>query len=213
MHTHLNENKSEIELATSIHGSESYLSIYDKAKLLGPRSVFAHCVHMKDSEWKQMKATDSVMAFCPTSNLFLGSGLVDLHAVKEHKIRCGLGSDVGGGTSFCQLQSLNEAYKVGQLSGFKLDPLSAFYLLTLGSASALSLNDRIGNFLPGKEADFVVLDPGSTALLRHRVGLSSTLQEKLFLLATLGDDRCIAKTFVTGCCQFQRRMEKSAHAL
>jgi len=194
VHTHLNENMAEIALAKQIHKCDTYLGIYDKHGLTGPRSVFAHCVHMQDVEWELMSETKSAMAFCPTSNLFLGSGLADLQAVHARGIRCGLGTDIGAGTSFSQLQTLNEAYKVGQMQGFKLSPLAQLHLATLKSAAALSLDHRIGNFLPGKEADFVVLDPCATPLMARRVSQCSTLSEKLFVLTTLGDDRSVAAT-------------------
>ena len=151
-----------------------------------------------------MKASESVMAFCPTSNLFLGSGLADLKAVHDRGIRCGLGTDIGAGTSFCQLQTLNEAYKVGQLQGFKLSPLAQLHLATLKSAAALSLDHRIGNFLPGKEADFLVLDPGATPLMQRRITQSTTIEEKLFVLTTLGDDRAVSATYVAGKLAYSR---------
>jgi len=204
MTTHLNENLAEIALAKQIHECDTYLGIYDKHGLTGPKSVFAHCVHMEEAEWDRMKETNSAMAFCPTSNLFLGSGLADLQAVHDRGIRCGLGTDIGGGTSFCQLQTLNEAYKVGQMRDFKLSPLAQFHLATLASAAALSLDHRIGNFLPGKEADFVVLDPCATPLMARRIAQCKTLEEKLFVLSTLGDDRCVAATYVMGVQQYQR---------
>lgn len=204
VHTHMNENPVEIELVKKMHSCDTYLGIYDKFGLTGPRSVFAHCVHMQDSEWDRMSETKSVMAFCPSSNMFLGSGLADLQTVQDRGIRCGLGSDIGAGTSFCHLQTLNDAYKVGQLRGFKLSPLKQFHLATLASAEALSLDDRIGNFLPGKMADFVVLDPAATPLMARRSASSSSLEEKLFLLTTLGADMCVAATYVAGILQYQR---------
>lgn len=159
---------------------------------------------MEDVEWERMKASESVMAFCPTSNLFLGSGLADLQAVHDRGIRCGLGTDIGGGTSFCQLQTLNEAYKVGQLRGFKLSPMAQLHLATYKSAAALSLDHRIGNFLPGKEADFVVLDPCATPLMQRRISQSTTIEEKVFVLTTLGDDRAVAATYVAGALAYRR---------
>ena len=204
VHTHMNENMAEIALAEEIHKCDTYFGIYEKHGLTGPRSVFAHCVHMKDVEWDRMSETKSVMAFCPSSNMFLGSGLADLQAINDRGIRCGLGTDIGAGTSFSQLQTLNEAYKVGQLRGFKLSPLKQFHMATLASAAALSLDDRIGNFLPGKMADFVVLDPAATPLMARRAAECATLEERLFVLTTLGDDRCVAATYVAGVRQYDR---------
>jgi len=138
------------------------------------------------------------MSFCPTSNLFLGSGLFDLASARAQGIRVGIGTDVGAGTSFSMLQTLNEAYKVLQLNGQRLSAESAFHLATLGGAESLYLEDRIGNFLPGKEADLVVLDPQATPLLARRTAACPTLGERLFVLMMLGDDRAVAATHVLG---------------
>ena len=137
-------------------------------------------------------------AFCPTSNLFLGSGLFDLAAADAHGIRVGLGSDVGGGTSFSMFRTLDEAYKVLQLRGQVLTPGRAFYLATLGGARSLYLDDKIGSFAPGKEADFLVVDPAATALLARRTGKAGNIAEKLFALAVLADDRAVHAVYVAG---------------
>lgn len=199
MHTHISENRKEIEWVGELFPERSgYLDVYDHHGLIGERSVFAHGVHLHDHECERLGETGSAVAFCPTSNLFLGSGLLDLGKLEKQGVRVGLGTDIGGGTSFCQLQSLNEAYKVLQLQGQKLDPFKALYLATLGGARALYLDDRIGNFQPGKEADFVVLDYNATPLISHRLGRASSLQEKLFALIMLGDDRAVQETFSAG---------------
>ncbi|MOA26442.1 Guanine deaminase [compost metagenome] len=138
------------------------------------------------------------MAFCPTSNLFLGSGLFDLAKLERHGIRIGLGTDVGAGTSFSQLQTLNEAYKVLQLQGQQLEPFKALYLATLGGARALYLDEQIGNLQPGKDADFVVLDYRATPLIARRLEQAGSLAEKLFALMILGDDRAVRETFAAG---------------
>jgi len=199
MHTHLSENRKEIEWVKALFPERSgYLDVYDHFKLIGARSVFAHGVHLCDDECKRLAETGSAVAFCPTSNLFLGSGLFDLNKLEEHGVRVGLGTDVGAGTSFSQLQSLNEAYKVMQLQGKKLDPFKSLYLATLGGANALYLDDKIGNFLPGKDADFVVLDYNATPLISYRMQQAKTLDERLFALTMLGDDRAIKETFAAG---------------
>jgi guanine deaminase len=113
-------------------------------------------------------------------------------------VQLALGTDVGGGTSFGMLRVLDEAYKVAQLRGHSLSPLRAIYLATLGAARALDLDDHIGNFESGKEADYIVLDPHATPLLARRTATARTLAEKLFLLMTLGDDRVVARTYVMG---------------
>jgi guanine deaminase len=199
MHTHLSENLKEIDWVKALFPErKGYLDVYDHYQLIGARSVFAHGVHLCDDECKRLAETGSAVAFCPTSNLFLGSGLFDLNKLEQHGVRVGLGTDVGAGTSFSQLQSLNEAYKVMQLQGKKLDPFKSLYLATLGGAHALYLDDKIGNFESGKDADFVVLDYNATPLMSYRMQQAKTLDEKLFALTMLGDDRAIKETFAAG---------------
>jgi len=205
MHTHISENKAEVAWVKELFPAhKGYLDVYDHHKLIGPRAVFAHGVHLCDEECKRLAETGSAVAFCPTSNLFLGSGLFDLNKLEEHGVRVGLGTDVGAGTSFNQLQSLNEAYKVMQLQGKKLDPFKSLYLATLGGANALYLDDRLGNFLPGKDADFVVLDYNATPLMGYRMQQARSLEERLFALTMLGDDRAVKETFAAGVSVHQR---------
>ena len=199
MHTHLSENRQEIEWVKELFPErKGYLDVYDHYRLIGPRAVFAHGVHLCDEECQRLAETGSAVAFCPTSNLFLGSGLFDLNKLEHHGVRVGLGTDVGAGTSFSQLQSLNEAYKIMQLQGKKLDPFKSLYLATLGGAEALYLDDKIGNFENGKDADFVVLDYKATPLIDYRMQQAKSLAEKLFALCMLGDDRAIKETFAAG---------------
>lgn len=199
MHTHLSENRKEIEWVKELFPArKGYLDVYDHHGLIGPRSVFAHGVHLCDEECARLGETGSAIAFCPTSNLFLGSGLFDLEKAEQHGVRVGLGTDVGAGTSFSQLQSLNEAYKVMQLQGKKLDPFKSLYLATLGGARALYLDEHIGNFAPGKDADFLVLDYNATPLLSYRLQQARSLEERLFALTILGDDRVVKETFAAG---------------
>lgn len=205
MHTHLSENRKEIEWVKELFPErKGYLDVYDHHKLIGPRAVFAHGVHLCDDECKRLAETGSAVAFCPTSNLFLGSGLFDLNKLEAHGVRVGLGTDVGAGTSFSQLQSLNEAYKVMQLQGKKLDPFKSLYLATLGGANALYLDDKLGNFLPGKDADFLVLDYNATPLMSYRMQQAKSLEERLFALTMLGDDRAVKETFAAGVSVHQR---------
>lgn len=205
MHTHLSENRKEIEWVKELFPArKGYLDVYDHHKLIGPRAVFAHGVHLCDDECKRLAETGSAVAFCPTSNLFLGSGLFDLNKLEAHGVRVGLGTDVGAGTSFSQLQSLNEAYKVMQLQGKKLDPFKSLYLATLGGANALYLDDQLGNFLPGKDADFLVLDYNATPLISYRMQQATSLEERLFALTMLGDDRAVKVTFAAGVSVHQR---------
>ena len=199
VHTHLAENMDEVEeIAKLFPDSSSYLDVYKENGLLRERSVFAHCLHMDDEDRANMSAHGGAAAFCPTSNLFLGSGLFDLPAIRAAGIRCGLGTDVGGGTSLSLLRTASEAYKVLHLQEHALPATRALYLATLGAAEALYLDDKIGNFESGKEADFVVLDFEGSSLTARRTAAAATIEEKLFALMTLADDRNIAATYVNG---------------
>ena len=146
----------------------------------------------------RLAASGAAASFCATSNLFLGSGLFDVRCAAEVGMRVGIGTDVGAGTSFSMLRTLDECYKVAQMAGHRLAPLRAFYLATLGGARSLYLDDSIGNFAAGKYADFVVLDPRATPLLARRMAQAQALADRLFLLMTLGDDRAVAATYVAG---------------
>ena len=199
IHTHLAENRGEVdEIERLFPARRSYLDVYDYYGLLRRRAVFAHCLYMDDADRESMSAAGGAAAFCPTSNLFLGSGLFDLSAMRAANIRCGLGTDVGGGTSLSLLKTASEAYKVLHLQGHTLPAMRALYLATLGAAEALYVDEHIGNFLPGKEADFVVLDPAGSSLTARRTATTDTIEEALFALLTLADDRHIAATYVNG---------------
>lgn len=199
MHTHLSENKQEIEWVKSLFPErEGYLDTYDHHGLLHQRSVFAHGVHLTDCECQRLADTGSAIAFCPTSNLFLGSGLFDLNRIEGFGVRVGMGTDVGAGTSFSLMQTMSEAYKIMQLQQKKLHPVKSLYQATLGGAKALYLDDKIGSLEVGKEADFVVLEPNATTLMKFRMQQAKTLEEKLFVLMSLGDDRTVHATYTYG---------------
>ncbi len=199
LQTHISENLKEIEWVKALFPERSgYLDVYDHYQLLGKRSVFAHGVHLCDEECARLAETGSAIAFCPTSNLFLGSGLFNLPQAEKHKLNVGLGTDVGGGTSFSLLHTLNEAYKVMQLQGARLSPFKSLYLATLGGARALRLEDKVGNLQPGSDADFLVLDYNATPLLAYRIKQSKSIEETLFVLTTLGDDRTVQQTYAAG---------------
>ena len=199
LQTHLSENPQEVAWVKSLFPqSQSYLDVYHRYGMTGGKSVFAHCLHLEEQEWDCLCETRSAIAFCPTSNLFLGSGLFDLQQAWRTRVKLGIGTDVGAGTSFNMLRTLGEAYKVGQLQHYRLSAVEAFYHATLGGARALSLDDKIGNFDVGKEADFVVLDPAVTPLQQLRYANSATPAEQGFVLMTLGDDRNIYRTYVDG---------------
>jgi guanine deaminase len=199
LHTHLSENINEIAWVKELFpNSKGYLDVYDQSNLLSRRSIFAHGVHLHDDECKRLADTQSAIAFCPCSNLFLGSGLFDLKQAEKFDVNVGLGTDIGAGTSFSLLSNMNEAYKIQQLKGEQLSPFKSFYLATLGGATSLDLADKIGNFEVGKEADFIVLNYQSSPLLNRRIEHCNTLFEKLFVLSMLGDDRTVSATYILG---------------
>ena len=197
--THLAESHEECDWVAGLFPHQrSYLDVYHHHGLVRERSIFAHCLHIDTEDRRVMSGNGAAIAFCPTSNLFLGSGLFDLHAARDHGIRVGLGTDVGAGTSFSQLQTASAGYKVAQMQGQACSPWQALYLMTLGGARALYLEDRIGNFSCGQEADLVVLDKAPTALMERRLGTTKSLSERLFVYLMLGDDRAIAATYLLG---------------
>jgi len=199
VHTHLAENREEVDqIAAQFSWSRSYLDVYDHFKLLRERSVFAHCLYLDDADRVLMAGKGGAGAFCPTSNLFLGSGLFDLKSMVEAGVKVGLATDVGGGTSMSMLRTMSEAYKVLHLQGQSLPASRALYLATLGAAEALCIDDAIGNFEPGKEADFIVLDPDGAAITARRAQSAESFEELMFALIFLGDDRNVAATYVQG---------------
>ena len=205
VHTHLCENPNEIAWVKELFPRQKgYLDVYHHYGLTGSKSVFAHSVHLEEQEWDCMHETDSAIAFCPTSNLFLGSGLFPLKKTWEKQVRVGMGTDIGAGTSFCHLQTVNEAYKVQQLQGEKLSAFEALYHATIGGAQALSLDHLLGNFQVGKEADFIVLDLAATELQQLRQSRAKHIEDSLFALFTMGDDRNVLATYVYGTCAYER---------
>ncbi len=200
LQTHLDENFAEIAFVKrQFPWAKTYLDVYQRYDLLGPRSVFGHCIHLEESEVAAMARSESVAAFCPTSNLFLGSGLFDKKRLDDAGVRVGLATDIGGGTSYSMLQTAAEAYKVLQMNGQSWPALQAFYQMTLGNALALGLQGRIGSVEAGREADLVVLDSRATPAMAHRMEtVEGDLAEELFVLMTMGDDRAVAQTYVAG---------------
>ena len=199
VHSHLAENRDEVAQVRSLFpAARSYLDVYEGFGLLRERAIYAHCLHLDETDRRRMAETGAAAAFCPTSNFFLGSGLFDLDAADAAGMRFALATDVGGGTSFSMLRTMAEAYKAAQLQGQRLSALRAFYLATRGGARALRLEDRIGSFEPGREADFIVLDPAATPLLARRMRSAKTLEERLFAWMILGDERAIGACYVMG---------------
>jgi guanine deaminase len=199
--SHVAENKAEVAWIRELYPERrSYLDVYDHYGLLREKSIYAHCIYLDDADRKRMTDVGATPAFCPTSNLFIGSGLYDLREALDAGNRVSLGTDIGGGTSYSMLRTLGEAYKVQQLQGVSLSPAYALYLATLGGAKALSLDDKLGSIVRGKEADFVLLDPAATPLLARRTSLRSDPLDTFFAMMTLGDDRAVAATYANGRC-------------
>ncbi|PRD44246.1 guanine deaminase [Phyllobacterium phragmitis] len=197
--THLSENHEEIALTHSLYpDAPDYTGIYEHYGLLGRKTLLGHCIHLSEREMAVMAETGSVAVFCPTSNLFLGSGLFDREKLHNAGVRIAVATDIGGGTSFSMLKTLDEAYKVLQLRGQRLSPLHSFYMMTLGNARALSLEERIGTLQPQTDADITILDSRATPAMRMRMDTARTLAEELFLLQTMGDDRAVAEVYVAG---------------
>ena len=197
--THLSENPKEIEFTLELFPEcKSYLDVYDSFGLLGRRSIFGHCIHLEDEDFKRVEETGSVLCPNPPSNFFLGSGLFKFENAKNHHVHVALGTDFGAGNTLSMLSSMENAYKMAQLQGYSLSPWEAFYYATLGGAKALSVDDRVGNFLPGKEADFVVLDKKATPLIEWRMEHARTPADVMFVLMMLGDDRMVRSTYVAG---------------
>jgi guanine deaminase len=168
LQSHVSENRREVAWIRELYPERSgYLDVYDHYGQLGPRAVHAHGVHLTEDELARCHVTGTAIAHCPTSNFFLGSGCLDVFNLQraDRRVRVGLGTDLGAGTSFSQLQTMNEAYKAAQLHGRTLSAWHAFYLATRGAARALYLDDTIGSLAPGYEADVVVLDLRSTPLI------------------------------------------------
>ena len=201
LQSHVSENMGEVAWVKELYPECSgYLDVYDKFGQLGPRAIFGHGIHLTEAELQRCHDTGTAIAHCPTSNLFLGSGLFNVaNAMKpERPVRVGLATDLGAGTSFSMLQTMNEAYKVAQMNGFPLSSGHAFYLATRGTANALYLDDKVGSIAPGMEADLVVLDLNSTPIIKYRMEFCKDIQEILFVLMTMGDDRATRATYVAG---------------
>ncbi|MES2742777.1 MAG: guanine deaminase [Pseudomonadota bacterium] len=199
LQTHVAENEDECRWVASLFpDARSYLDVYDGYGMLRPRALFGHCIYLDEHDRARLAGSGAAVAVCPTSNLFLGSGLFDFALADAARVNLALATDVGAGTSFSMLQTMNEAYKVARLKGSYLPALRMFYLATLGAARCMGLDGVIGAFAAGTEADFIVLDPRATPLLARRSAACASLEELLFALALLGDDRAVAASYSGG---------------
>ncbi|MGV8900212.1 MAG: guanine deaminase [Burkholderiaceae bacterium] len=203
--THVAENVDEVAWVKQLFPrARSYLDVYDQVGLLRPRAMFGHCIWLDNADRHRIAETQSAIAVCATSNLFLGSGLFDFSRADAAQILLSLATDVGGGTAFSMLQTMNETFKIARMGGTALSALRMFYLATLGAARSMHLEGTIGNFAVDTEADFIVLDPKATPLLARRTARTESLEELLFAFALLGDDRSVVATYAAGCKVHQR---------
>ena len=205
LQTHLSETPQEVDWVRALFPERrDYVDVYHHYGLLGPGAVLGHGIHLSSAELETLAESGSSVAFCPSSNRFLGSGHFDAVATLGAGIRLGLASDVGAGSSLSMLKAMAAAYEVGMALGQALSASRAWFLATLGGAQALRLEAHIGNFEPGKEADFVVLDWAGNEDLAWRMERASSLPERLFALMMLGDERCIVATHILGRVAFRR---------
>ena len=208
LQSHVSENRAEVAWIRELYPERrGYLDVYDHYKQLGPRSIYGHGIWLSEGELHRCHDTGTALAHCPTSNEFLGSGQFNLHNAlkKSRPVRVGLGTDLGAGTSFSPLQTLNQAYKTAQLLGNSLSAPLAFHLATRGGAHALYLEDKVGSLAPGMEADVIVMDLKSTPAIEFRMRSCNSFEEMLFVQMTMGDDRAIRETWIAGTRAHQAR--------
>ncbi|MCU7553873.1 guanine deaminase [Alteromonas sp. ASW11-19] len=203
--THLSENQQEVAWVKSLFpDSRYYLDVYDSHNMVRPRAVFGHCLHLEAQEWQHLSRQGATAAFCPSSNLFLGSGLFNMQAAASHGVNVALATDIGAGTSFSMLSTYADAYRTCQLQGTPLSPLQGLYMTTQGAAIAHQLDHEIGNLNPGTYADFVLLEPRCTPLSKLRLTPTADISDVVFALAMLGDERAVAQTWIAGHCCYDR---------
>jgi guanine deaminase len=199
--THLSENHDEIRYTCELYpDATDYTDIYARYGLLGNKTLLGHAIHLSERELDVIAEAGAIAVHCPTSNLFLGSGLFPMKQLmrREKPVRVAVATDIGGGSSYSMLKTMDEAYKIQQLLGERLNPLESFYLMTRGNAEALSMQDDIGTLEIGSVADLVVLNAAATPAMKLRMETIRTLPEELFLLQTIGDDRAVIETYVAG---------------
>ncbi len=198
VHTHISENRNEVQWVHELFSDAEYADVYDHYGLLDQRTVLAHGVWLTAEELDLLARRGSRIAHCPNSNLFLGSGLFPLHRVLEAGVIIGLGTDIGAGTTPSLFNAMADAYKVQQIQGVSLSPFHLWYLSTLGGARALSLDAETGSLEPGKSADFLILDIKATPLLAMRTGHATSLEDLLAGLIFMGDDRAVQRSVIGG---------------
>lgn len=200
--THLSENHGEIETVLALFPwARDYSDVYERYGLVTRKSLFGHCIHLSEREIDTLAQAQCVAVFCPTSNLFLGSGLFNHAKIEAAEGRMALATDIGGGTSWSMLRTMDEGYKILNLQSQRWHPFSSFHHATAGNAAAIGMDDRIGALAAGMEADFIVLNACATPTMALRMETVDTLAEELFVLQTMGDDRAVAQTYLAGAAQ------------
>ena len=199
MQTHISEQLPEIEWVKSLYPqARDYLDTYEAHGLLGARGVYGHAIYLTDREIDRLNEVGAALIHCPTSNTFIGSGLMDVAGLAAKGLHLGLATDTGGGSSFSMLRTMAAAYEIAQLRGVALHPAQLLWMATAGSARSLHLQDKIGRIAPGIEADLTVLDLHSTPAIAQRAEQANTVWEALFPTIMMGDDRAIADVWVSG---------------
>ena len=201
MQTHLSENRNEVQWVAELFPQYAdYFSVYEAHGLVGPGAIFGHAIHLNERERSALRDSGSAIAHCPTSNMFIGSGLFDMARLRETSpaTTVGLASDVAGGSSLSMFATMRAAYEVAQLRGHNLHPSKLWYMATMGSAQAMRLGDRIGNLAPGMEADLIVINLKSTPLIERRVHEAEDIWDTLFAQVILADDRAVLAAYANG---------------
>jgi guanine deaminase len=208
LQTHVAENTDEVKwIAELFPEARSYLDVYAHHGLLNERAVLAHGIWLDAHDRRLLADSGAQIAFCPTSNLFLGSGLFDWQSAIDTGHRVSLASDVGGGTSLSMTRTLAEAYKVQMLRGTRLSAWTALHAATRGAAEALGLGHEIGHLSAGTLADLVVWEWAQGTVATHRdavargevPGLAAQdLHARIFAWLVLADERNRVATYVAG---------------
>lgn len=210
MQTHLSENTDEIARAMSLYPeAKDYLGIYEDYGLVRPGANFGHAIHLEEREIEVLRQSGAGISHCPTSNMFIGSGLFDMAALRDCDIPVvtGIATDIGGGSSFSMFKTMKASYEVCQLKRYSLHPVKALYLATVGSAEVMQLSDKIGNLRPGYEADLIVIDLNSQPVIEQRMQFAEDLSDVLFAQIILADDRAIRATYIAGKKAYDRDFE------
>ena len=205
--SHVNENPSEIAFVAELFpGARDYVDTYERAGLLGDRSVLAHDVHVSDDELRRLAAARTSIAHCPSSNAFLASGIFPMHRHVAHGVPFGLGTDVGAGTGLSLLKEGLVSYHVQMVrdQGYRLLPAHLLFLATAAGARALGVESETGDLTPGKSADCVLLRAPAESTLGDVLERAPDWDARLGALFTLAREEAVAEVRVGGEVVFSR---------